>query len=66
MSNAYHAYRLETLSKKRRSRRHDGQQENFYTNGNEAGRISIVWPPRLLDRLFLRKVPSSSLETSSV
>ena len=48
--------KLGTSSKMRRSRRQSGQQEYLYSNGIEADRISIVWPPFLLDRVMLLKV----------
>ena len=49
---------LENLSKKRRSRRRGGRQENFHSNGIKADGISMVWPPPLLDRVMLLKVPN--------
>ena len=57
LKQAHSEFEIRTLSKKRRSRRRGGQQENFHSDGIEAGRISIVEPPRLPDRLILLKVP---------
>ena len=37
--------------------RRGGQQEDFQSNGIEVDSIGIVWPPRLLDRVLLLKVP---------
>ena len=52
-----------SLSKKRPSKRSSGEQENFHSSGIEAGLISIVWPPLLLDRDVLLKVPNKGIKT---
>ena len=54
-----------TLSKKRGSQEDAvvNRKINFHSNGVKADRISVVWPPLLLDRVLLLKVPKVTIIT---
>ena len=54
-----------TLSKKRLSRTRFCQPENFHSNGIEAGWISVIWPPLVLDRIMFLKVPNTSIQSGN-